>query len=69
MQIKATTNDSINLTHLRLEEAVPELQIEIYRHIRTRQFYIRYLDGRFESVAWPQTGLCPDPAKSSGIDP
>ena len=26
MQIKATTNDSINLTHLRLEEAVPELR-------------------------------------------
>ena len=67
MQIKA--NETIDLTQLRLEEAVPEMQIEIYRHIHTRQFYIRHLDGRFEPVAWPQTGLYQGPAKSSGIDP
>ena len=57
MQIKATTNKAIDVTHLRLEEAVPEMQIEIYRHLRTGQFYIRHLDGRLELVFWSETGL------------
>jgi hypothetical protein len=54
---KARSNEAIDLTHLRLEEAVPEMQIEIYRHLLTGRFYIRHLDGRLELVSWPQTGL------------
>ena len=50
MQVKTTTNETIDLRTLKLEEAVPEQQIEIYRHVHTQQFYIRHLDGRFEPV-------------------
>ena len=67
MQIKA--NETIDLSHLRLEEAVPEMQIEIYRHLRTGQFYIRHLDGRLELVSWSQTGLHPGRRKAPESDP
>ena len=65
--LKVTNNESVDLTHLRLEEAVPEMQIEIYRHLRTGQFYVRYLDGRLEPLVWPQTGACREQVKNSGI--
>jgi hypothetical protein len=56
MPVKTTTsNQIIDLTNLRLEEAVPEQKIEIYRHVQTQQFYIRHLDGRFEPVACATT--------------
>jgi hypothetical protein len=57
MQIKGMTKQGIDLTHLKLAEAVPEMQIEIYRHLLTGQLYIRHLDGRLELVSWLQTGL------------
>ena len=67
--LKVTNNEAIDLTHLRLEEAVPEMQIEIYRHLRTGQFYVRHLDGRLELVSWSQTGLHAGPKKASGLTP
>ena len=62
MQVKTTTNETIDLRTLKLEEAVPEQQIEIYRHVHTQQFYIRHLDGRFEPVSWAHGCQEPDPS-------